>query len=96
MTTTYDLSTAVGKVRLKIGDTSTTFAFTDEEIQIFLDASSENVNYAAADACDAWAAKYAQNAKSEKIGNYSYTQKTVDDLLTLSKRFGRTIRSSRG
>lgn len=86
MTATYDLSTNNGKLRLSIGDTDTSdTVFTDEELAIFLDGAS--LNMAAAAAMEAWASKYAANANSEKIGDYSYSQKTVDDMLKLAQRF---------
>ena len=87
-TYTYDITTAVGKVRLKIGDTdvspSTDAVFTDEELTYFLTNNSSDINLASAEAARAWAAKYATNANQEKIGDYSYSQKTVDDLLKLA------------
>ena len=86
MTTTYDLTTLVGKVRLTIGDTDTTSAvFTDEELTYFLTEAASNVLLASAMAARAWAAKYAANADSEKIGDYSYSQKIGDKYLALAK-----------
>ena len=87
MTTTYLIANNVGKVRLKIGDTSATYVFTDEEIGIFLTDQSDNINMAAADALDAWAAKYATNATSENITNYSYTQKSAENLSKLAAKY---------
>ncbi len=90
MAATYDLTTAVGQVRLKIGDTdvspSTDAVFTDEELAFFLSANSNNINLSAADALDAWAAKYTANADTEKIGDYSYSQKISDKMSALAKR----------
>ena len=81
MTVTYDITNSVGQVRLKIGDTDiTNNVFTDEELEYFLGLYSSNINLASADALDAWAAKYATNADSEKIGDYSYSQKIFDKL----------------
>ncbi len=86
MTATYNLSTDIGKIRLLIGDKDiTNTVFTDEELQIFLDLQA-SLNAAAAEALEAWAATYAANADSEKIGDYAYTQKNVDKLLDLAKR----------
>ena len=50
MTTTYTLSTDIGKVRLYTGDNNTSNAvFSDEELQIFIDnAASSNLRLAAA------------------------------------------------
>ena len=87
MTVTYDITTSVGQVRLKIGDTSLTAnVFTDEELTYFLTENSSNINLASADALEAWANKYATNADSEKIGDYSYSQKIVDKLLATAAR----------
>lgn len=86
MTTTYDISTNVGKVRLKIGDTNTSDAvFTDEEIGIFLTNNDDSINLAAAEALEAWAAKYGASADTEKIGDYSYSQKIIEKMLTMAK-----------
>jgi len=91
MTATYDITTAVGQVRLKIGDTDVTPAtdavFTDEELTYFLGLYSNDVSKAAAEACRAWAAKYATNADQEKIGDYSYSQKAVDNLIKMAEKF---------
>ena len=88
MTATYDITTAVGQVRLKIGDTDVTPAadavFTDEEISYFLGLHDNNTNLASVGLLKAWVAKYATNADSEKIGDYSYTQKAVANLLKLA------------
>jgi hypothetical protein len=87
MTVTYSLSTDVGKVRLKIGDTDTTdYHFTDEEIEVFLDNNSDNINLASAEALEAWANAYAANPSSENIGGYSYSQKVVDNMLKTAQR----------
>ena len=94
MTTTYDITTNVGKVRLNIGDTTIADAvFTDEELGVFLTAQSSNINMASADALDAWAAKYATNATSENITNYAYTQKSVENLTKLATKY-RTIEAT--
>ena len=87
MTATYDITTLVGKVRLVTGDkTIATAVFTDEEIEVFLTNQSNDVNLASADLLDAWAASYAAAPDSEKIGDYSYTQKIVTKMLDLAKR----------
>lgn len=85
MTVTYVVTTDIGKVRLLTGDKVISDpAFTDEEIQVFL-TQQGNVNLAAAALLEAWAASYAANADSEKIGDYSYTQKTTANMLELAK-----------
>lgn len=90
MTATYNITTVVGQVRLMIGDTDVHDAsdavFTDEELTYFLTKHSNSVPLAAADALEAWAAKYAANADTEKIGDYSYAQKTVANMLGLAKQ----------
>lgn len=95
MTTTYDITTDVGKVRLMIGDKDILNAiFTDEEIEVFLTIQSNNLNRAAADALEAWAATYGANADSEKIGDYAYTQKIIDKMLKLAERLRSTDAST--
>ena len=88
MTATYDITTNVGKVRLIIGDTDvhpeSDAVFTDEELGYFLTNNSNNINLAAADALEAWMAKYATSPDSEKIGDYAYTQKATDNMLVLA------------
>ncbi len=53
--------TALHKTRLEIGDTDSTAAlFTDEELDVYLDARSDSVLLAAADACDVLATRFAR------------------------------------
>ena len=89
MTATYSLLNNIGKVRLVIGDTDVSpesdAVFTDEELAYLLTANSNNINLAAADALEAWVAKYTTAPDSEKIGDYSYSQKIVDHLNKLAK-----------
>jgi len=95
MTATYLITTNVGKVRLKIGDTDVSPAsdavFTDEELEYYLSLYSNNINLAAADALEAWAAKYTASPDSEKIGDYSYTQKNVDKMLSLATKLREAV-----
>ena len=78
MSLAYDVTTNVGKVRLIIGDTDATdYVFSDAEINYFLTDNSNNIVLAAADALGAWIAKYTRAPDSEKIGDYSYSQKIV-------------------
>ena len=87
MTVTYDIDTDVGKVRLTIGDTILADnKFTNEEIDIFLSANSSNINMASAAALEAGAASYGQNAASENLGDYAYTQKIIENMLKLANR----------
>ena len=95
MTETYDITTNIGKVRLRTGDNvMTAVVFSDEEIQIFLDANSEDVSLTSADLLDAWAAKYGQSADSEKIGDYAYTQKIIANMLKLAQRIRDEVAST--
>lgn len=87
MAVTYNLATNIGKVRLLISDKNILNpVFQDEEIQVFLDNNSDVLNLAAAEALESWASSYGANANSERIGDYSYSQKIVDDMLNLAKR----------
>ena len=95
MTVSYDITNNVGKIRLKIGDTDTTDAvFTDEELEIFLADQSNNIKLASAEALEAWAAKYGAKADSEKIGDYAYTQKIVDNMTKLAAKLRDEVSNS--
>ena len=93
MTVTYDLSTVVGKIRLIIGDNDIVpvgdAVFSDEELTYFYTAEG-SVNLGAAAALVAWAAKYATSADSEGMGDYRYTQKSVDHMMTLAAKLRET------
>ncbi len=91
MTATYDLATTVGQVRLQIGDTDVTPAsdaiFTDEEIQVFLDANSDNVLLASAQALESLAASTARLAKLTRTLNWTEdTRKVSEDLLSAARQ----------
>lgn len=81
--------TDIEKIRLKIGDTTVPYHFSDADsdaiLQSFLDDEG-SVGLASAAALEAWAAVYAANASSESIGGYAYTQKIADNMLVLAKR----------
>lgn len=72
MTFTYSstsLTTTLAKVRMEIGDTDSTQAlFTDEELQVYLDSRGTDYLAAAADACDALAARFARSYDFETDG----------------------------
>ena len=76
----------IDQVRLTIGDKTVPYNFTDAEIQHFLDTYSDDVNLASAAALEAWAAQYMTSPTAEKIGDYSYAKKTVDNMLALAAK----------
>lgn len=79
--------TLIEQVRLITGDKiATDLVFKDGEITHFLTNQSNNVNLASADLLEAWASSYATNPDTEKIGDYSYSQKIIDKMLSLAKR----------
>jgi len=78
--------TDIAKVRLLINDRTTPYNFSDEEIQAFLDMDSD-IYLAAALALEAWAAEYTLVENSEKLGDYSYTKKQVENMLALAKQY---------
>ena len=97
-TYTYDLTTNIGKVRLKIGDNDivpiTDAHFSDEEIQVFLDEAGGNILLASALALEAWAAALTDIAVSERIGDYQYSKQEANAKLELAKRYRETDASS--
>ena len=88
-TWTYDVTDNIGKLRLMIGDTdivpTTDAQFSDEEITYFLTLNSNNLNLAAADALGAWIGKLARDPNSERIGDYAYTMKAIENMNKLKK-----------
>ena len=97
MTATYLIANNVGKIRLIIGDTDVSPAsdavFTDEELTYFY-TTMGSINLAAAMALKAWAAKYTAAPESEKIGDYAYTQKITDRMLSLATKLEETDASA--
>lgn len=80
------MATNVEKVQLLIGDTGAT-QFTVAQIQTFLDMAGESVLRAASYALEAWAASLTDSLKSEKIGDYSYTQDAASSKTALAKKY---------
>jgi hypothetical protein len=76
--------TDIEKVRLKIGAVISA-TFTDAQIQAFLDMEPD-INNAAAAAIESWAAAQISEMQSEKIGDYSYSRKSMNDALSLAER----------
>ena len=91
MAHTYDLTTLIGQLRLMIGDTditpTTDAQFSDEELQVFLTANANNLNLAAAAALGAWIGKLARQPVSEKIGDYAYTMRAIENMNKLKKEY---------
>ncbi len=79
--------TPLQQVRLLIGDTVVPYHYTDAQITEFLTLSGGSVFLAAALALEAWAATVSANADSEKIGDYSYSKKEMDNKLALAARY---------
>jgi hypothetical protein len=85
MTFTYDLSTAIGRTRLRCQDTSSDNAiFSDDEISEFLRFQGSNILLAAADALDVIAA------------NQAYVLKVIEnnDLKTDGAQTASALRAS--
>jgi len=78
--------TDIDKVRMLIGATVSA-AYTDAQIQAFLDLNGGSVYLAAANALEAYAAGKSDTETSERIGDYSYTKKDMDNLLALAARY---------
>jgi len=70
-----DVSSNVGKVRLRIGDLGSVIFEDDAYIEEFLAANDDNVLAACSDACLAIANQAALLHKAQKIGNWSLDQK---------------------
>jgi len=86
MSFTYVLTTNIGKIRLTISDKDELdYHFEDAELQAFLSAEG-SVNLASAAALESWAAAYALNANTERIGDYSYAQSIMKNMLELATK----------
>ena len=76
----------VEQVQLLIGDTGAA-QYTIAQIQAFLSLASNDIFMAAAYALKAWAASIAGIADSEKIGDYSYSNKAVANKLAVAENY---------
>jgi len=76
--------TDIEKVKLKVG-TVISATYSDAQIQAFLDMEG-SVNMAAAAAIEAWALSAISGSESERIGDYSYSKKSIGNALALAKR----------
>ena len=89
MTVTYDITNDIGKLRLNIADVDITTAigdrddwtclFTDEELQIFLDRASSDLNMSAYYALMSVAANRALLARKRKLGDFEEDMSKVAD-----------------
>lgn len=87
---TYDLSTKIGRVRLRVPDNDKSFyIFTDDEIEAFLAEEGNSVPLAAAEILDTIAANEAYKTKAIK----SMSLSTRGDLVAAELRArARTLR----
>ena len=78
----------IEKVRLLISDPAgVSQHFSDADIQAFLDMAGDSVFLAAAYALKAWASSLSELVDSERIGDYSYSKKQVDNKLKLAENY---------
>ena len=91
-TWTYDIDTEIGQVRRLINDTdidpTSDAKFNDEEIQFFLNLGG-SVLMGASKALEAWAGSLKTAVTAETIGDYSYKQGTVKNLLDLADKYAK-------
>ena len=78
----------IEKVRLLISDPAgVSQHFSDADIQAFLDMAGDSMFLAAAYALKAWASALSELVDSERIGDYSYSKKQVDNKLKLAENY---------
>ena len=83
------------KVRLLISDPAgASQHFSDAELQVFLDLAGDSVFLAAAFALKAWAAHLSEAIISERIGDYGYAKKQVDNKLKLAENYEKQAAST--
>ena len=88
MAYTYNISTDRGRVRLLVGDTTTKtiqvqgehYAFSDAEIDAFLDLNSDDVWAAAADACRTFAANEILGALRLSLSGFTIDRSKVPEF----------------
>ena len=85
----------IEKVRLLISDPAgVSQHFSDADIQAFLDMAGDSVFLAAAYALKAWASALSELVDSERIGDYSYSKKQVDNKLKLAESYEKQAAST--
>ena len=80
---------SIANIRRKIGATISAYYTLDADLQAFWDMEG-SVNMAAAAAIEAWALQYSANPDNEHIGDYSYSQKIIDNMLKMAERLRKT------
>ena len=80
------MATDLEKIRLLIGDEVAPQHFMDVQLQVFSDIAG-SVMLAAALALKAWAAHLSEAIISERIGDYAYSKKQVDNKLKLAENY---------
>ena len=68
--------------------------FSDADIQAFLDMAGDSMFLAAAYALKAWASALSELVDSERIGDYSYSKKQVDNKLKLAESYEKQAAST--
>ena len=85
----------IEKVRLLISDPAgVSQHFSDAEIQAFLDLAENSIFLAAAYALKAWASALSEAVISERIGDYGYAKKQVDNKLKLAESYEKQAAST--
>lgn len=85
MSYTYDPTTAIGLVRLRINDRVAPYTYTDEEIQAFINAESNSYGASAA-ALEAIIVRSGSLAKSISVMQLKYdNSRGIDALLKLAQ-----------
>lgn len=89
LTSTYDLSTLIGQVRVHIHDTDLSdVRWTDQEIQYFLDRSNQSVYNAVAEILEADAVRYSLGMNRIRLAIFSSDDTPIPKaLMEISKRF---------
>ncbi|MBT9164020.1 MAG: hypothetical protein DDT23_00009 [candidate division WS2 bacterium] len=79
--------TNIERVRLLIGDITTPPYYSDIRISEFLSIADNSLFLASALALQAWAGALSDSMDSEKIGDYSFSKKQVENKLALAELY---------
>ncbi len=78
----------IARVRLMISDTNAAdYQFEDAEITAFLTLANSSLLLASSYALESWAASLTDGLAAEKIGDYSYQKKSVENKMALAKKY---------